>query len=99
MPLTGNAEFQPYVEKVTRSLRRQGLYTVVEAQKLRIGKRYYRHDEIGTPFCITVDHQTLKDQTVTIRDRDSTEQYRTPISNVTTIINDKIWGDEAPDLD
>ncbi|KAG2188329.1 hypothetical protein INT44_001082 [Umbelopsis vinacea] len=99
MPLTGNAEFQPYVEKVARSLRRQGLYTVIEAQKLRIGKRYYRHDEIGTPFCITVDHQTLEDQTVTIRDRDTAEQHRIPITDVSSIINEKIWGDEAPELD
>lgn len=99
MPLTGSPDFQPYVEKVARSLRRQGLYTVIESQKLRIGKRYYRHDEIGTPFCITIDHQTLQDQTVTIRDRDTAEQQRINISDVTSIVNNKIWADEAPELD
>ncbi|CAM0135311.1 hypothetical protein VKS41_000104 [Umbelopsis sp. WA50703] len=99
MPLTGSADFQPYVEKVARSLRREGLYTVIESQKLRIGKRYYRHDEIGTPFCITIDHQTLQDQTVTIRDRDTTEQHRVNISDVTSIVNSKIWFNEAPELD
>ena len=41
-----------------------------------IGKRYRRQDEIGTPFCVTVDHQTLEDGTVTVRDRDSLEQER-----------------------
>lgn len=41
-----------------------------------IGKRYARHDEIGTPYCLTVDHQTLEDGTITIRDRDTTEQKR-----------------------
>ncbi len=44
-----------------------------------IGKRYARHDEIGTPFCLTVDGDTLNDGTVTIRDRDTTEQERVPI--------------------
>lgn len=43
-----------------------------------IGKRYARHDEIGTPYCLTVDGQTLEDGTVTIRDRDTTEQERIP---------------------
>lgn len=44
-----------------------------------IGKRYARHDEVGTPYCITVDHQTRDDETVTIRDRDTTDQERVPI--------------------
>ena len=44
-----------------------------------IGKRYRRHDEIGTPWCVTVDHQTLEDRTVTVRDRDTLEQERVAI--------------------
>jgi glycyl-tRNA synthetase len=44
-----------------------------------IGKRYRRQDEIGTPWCVTVDHQTLEDHTVTVRDRDSLEQERVAI--------------------
>ena len=44
-----------------------------------IGKRYRRQDEVGTPFCITVDFDTLEDQAVTVRDRDSTEQTRVKI--------------------
>ena len=44
-----------------------------------IGKRYRRQDEIGTPSCITVDFDTLKDETVTLRDRDSGQQHRVPI--------------------
>ena len=47
-----------------------------------IGRRYRRQDEAGTPLCITIDHQTLEDHTVTIRDRDSLEQFRTPISDL-----------------
>ncbi len=44
-----------------------------------IGRRYRRQDEIGTPYCVTVDFDTLQDRAVTIRDRDSTEQERVPI--------------------
>lgn len=47
-----------------------------------IGKSYRRHDEIGTPMCITIDFQSLEDDTVTIRDRDTMEQERLSISEV-----------------
>ena len=58
-----------------------------------IGKRYRREDEIGTPYCITVDFDTLEDNTVTIRDRDTMEQIRVSIDDLenlrrkTTILN------------
>jgi glycyl-tRNA synthetase len=47
-----------------------------------IGKAYSRHDEVGTPYCITVDFQTLEDKTVTVRDRDTMEQIRLPMDEV-----------------
>ena len=47
-----------------------------------IGKRYRRQDEIGTPWCVTVDHQTLEDRTVTLRDRDSLAQERVAIDEL-----------------
>jgi glycyl-tRNA synthetase len=47
-----------------------------------IGRRYRRQDEIGTPFCLTIDHQTLEDSTLTLRDRDSLEQERVPIEGL-----------------
>ena len=55
-----------------------------------IGKRYRREDEIGTPYCITVDFDTLEDNTVTIRDRDTMEQIRLPISELEKYIEEKI---------
>ncbi|MBO4988857.1 MAG: glycine--tRNA ligase [Clostridia bacterium] len=55
-----------------------------------IGKRYRRQDEIGTPFCLTVDFDTLEDNTVTIRERDSMQQVRLPISEVAAYIQEKI---------
>lgn len=47
-----------------------------------IGKRYRRQDEIGTPYCIVVDFETLDDDMVTVRDRNTTEQQRLPIVNI-----------------
>lgn len=59
-------------------------------EKDAIGKRYRRMDAIGTPFCVTVDHQTLEDQTVTLRHRDSMEQERVAIGSLAEIINKAI---------
>ena len=55
-----------------------------------IGKRYRRQDEIGTPYCITVDFDTLEDNQVTVRDRDTMEQIRIPIDQVEKYISEKI---------
>ena len=55
-----------------------------------IGKRYFAQDEIGTPYCVTVDFQTLEDDTVTIRDRDTTKQERVKSSTLVEIISKKI---------
>lgn len=58
-------------------------------EKDSIGKRYRRQDAIGTPYCITIDHQTLEDDTVTIRDRDTMAQERIPISNLENVIGER----------
>ena len=55
-----------------------------------IGKRYRRQDAIGTPFCITVDHETPKDHKVTLRYRDTMEQERVAISDLRGIIEDRV---------
>ena len=55
-----------------------------------IGKRYRRQDEIGTPFCVTIDFDTLEDNTVTIRERDSMEQIRLPIDKLVEYISEKV---------
>ena len=59
-------------------------------EKDSIGKRYRRQDAIGTPFCITVDHESLNDNCVTVRDRDTMEQTRVPISELRTLIDSKV---------
>ena len=59
-------------------------------EKDSIGKRYRRMDAIGTPFCITIDHQTLEDQTVTLRDRDTMQQERIAIEKLPAIVEEKV---------
>jgi len=59
-------------------------------EKDSIGKRYRRQDAIGTPFCVTVDHQSLEDNTVTIRHRDSMEQERVLIASLRSIMEEKV---------
>jgi glycyl-tRNA synthetase len=59
-------------------------------EKDSIGKRYRRQDAIGTPYCITIDYQTVEDETVTIRYRDTMLQDRVPVSQLRAIIADKV---------
>jgi glycyl-tRNA synthetase len=59
-------------------------------EKAAIGKRYAKHDEIGTPWCVTVDGQSLQDNTVTLRDRDTTLQVRLPIAEVVKTIKERL---------
>ena len=55
-----------------------------------IGKRYRRQDEIGTPFCLTIDHQSIEDRTLTLRDRDSLVQERLPIEGIAEEIERRV---------
>ncbi|MCK5265991.1 MAG: glycine--tRNA ligase, partial [Candidatus Thorarchaeota archaeon] len=78
----------------------QGIYTdIMDAGFIAqfdvggsIGKRYRRQDEVGTPFCVTIDYTTLEDGTVTIRDRDSMEQVRIHKDNLITTMKDLVKG-------
>ena len=59
-------------------------------EKDSVGKRYRRQDAIGTPYCITVDHQTIEDNTVTVRDRDTMEQQRINITEIAGLLKEKL---------
>ena len=74
--------------EVYRNLQKNFMCTIDEAGS--IGKRYRRQDQIGTPFCVTVDFDTLEDNTVTLRDRDTMEQIRLPISELNDYIAKKV---------
>jgi len=76
---------------VYRELKEAGL-NVVYSQQGAIGRRYRQQDEIGTPWCITIDGDTATDKAVTVRDRDSLEQVRVPIGEVTGEIQKRLRG-------
>src|SRR5690606_21024959 len=94
------AQIAPYKLAVLPLTKKDGLPEIAEdimkdckqsfrcfyEEKDSIGKRYRRMDALGTPFCVTVDHQTKEDQTVTIRHRDSMEQERIPIAKIKEIV-------------
>ena len=65
-------------------------YLIAWDDRGNVGKRYYSQDEIGTPYCITVDFDTLENDTVTIRDRDTAEQVRLPVTEIKKYIQDKL---------
>ena len=70
----------------------RGLWNVEFDDAQAIGKRYRRQDEIGTPYCITVDFETLEDDAVTIRDRDTMAQERIPLDQVTSWLAARLPG-------
>ena len=79
-PLVRKDGMPEIAQEVYRDLKRR--FNVFYDEKGAVGRRYRRQDEIGTPYCITVDSQTLQDRTVTIRDRDSLEQVRIRLDDV-----------------
>jgi len=79
-------------QRLADNLREAGL-SVKYDDSGNIGRRYRRQDEIGTPFCITVDHDTLEDGTVTIRERDSTEQTRIELEELEEVIGALVNGE------
>jgi glycyl-tRNA synthetase len=79
-PLVKKEGMPDVAKQIYRDLKSQ--FNVFYDEKGAVGRRYRRQDEIGTPFCITVDGQTMEDQTVTIRDRDSLEQWRVKIDDI-----------------
>ncbi|WP_128544156.1 glycine--tRNA ligase [Larkinella soli] len=79
-PLVRKDGLPEKAQEIVKQLRSE--FRVIYEERDAIGKRYTRQDLIGTPFCIAVDYQTLEDQTVTIRYRDTTEQIRVPIAEL-----------------
>ncbi len=88
MPLTKKDGLPEKAREIIASLKYD--FTCQYDEKDSIGKRYRRQDAIGTPFSVTVDHQTLEDNTVTIRDRDTMQQERIAIADLFDIINKKV---------
>ncbi|CAH0049331.1 unnamed protein product [Clonostachys solani] len=103
VPLSSNVQFKPNLKKLSQRLRSLGISSRVDDSSASIGKRYSRNDELGTPFGITVDFQTLQDQTLTLRDRDSTRQVRAEEDKIVDAIKSladgsKTWADIEAEL-
>jgi len=92
LPLSRRENLVAAARKVHADLRQCWMVSYDDAQS--IGRRYRRQDEIGTPFCITIDFQSLEDEQVTIRDRDSMNQIRVPIDTLKTTLAAKLSGEE-----
>ena len=85
LPLQKN--LAPKAKEILKTLTKY--FPVTDDEAGSIGKRYRRQDEIGTPYCITIDFDTLENQTVTVRDRDSMEQVRLPIEQLVAYLTEK----------
>ena len=88
LPLTAKEEHVPIATKLYMDLREE--FAVDLDIKQNIGKRYARQDEIGTPYCFTIDNQTLEDQTVTVRDRNTMSQERISLDQVASYLRENL---------
>jgi len=87
LPLSRNAKLLPMSKDVSAILRTHFMTQYDDAQS--IGRRYRRQDEIGTPYCVTIDFQSLEDNQVTIRERDSMQQSRVPVPELLAALKEK----------
>ena len=88
LPLSRNDKLLPTARRVYDVLRKHFRTQYDDSQA--IGRRYRRQDEIGTPYCVTIDFDTIDDNQVTIRDRDTMHQARVPVSELVEILKDKM---------
>ena len=88
LPLSRNDKLLPTARRVYDILRKHFRTQYDDSQA--IGRRYRRQDEIGTPYCVTIDFDTIDDNQVTIRDRDTMHQARVPVSELVEILKDKL---------
>ena len=88
LPLSRNDRLLPTARRVYDVLRKNFRTQYDDSQA--IGRRYRRQDEIGTPYCVTIDFDTIADDQVTIRDRATMHQARVPVSELVHILKDKM---------
>ena len=97
VPLSNSVELQPIVKKVSNVLRKEKIPFKVDDSSASIGKRYARNDELGTPFGITIDFESVKDESVTLRERDSTKQVRGSVKDVIDAIKEITYSEVSWD--
>jgi glycyl-tRNA synthetase len=96
-PLLADDRLVSRTQRIASDLTAAGIFNKVDSTGVSIGKRYARTDEIGVPFAITIDHRTLEDDTVTLRERDSCAQVRVPSTEVSALVvalvAGRAWGE------
>jgi glycyl-tRNA synthetase len=88
LPLSRNEKLTPLAKEVAASLRPHWMIDFDDAGS--IGRRYRRQDEVGTPFCVTVDFDSLEDKQVTVRERDTMTQERLPIADLVSYLTEQL---------
>jgi glycyl-tRNA synthetase len=90
LPLMTKEELIEPAKQIAARLRDKGILVAFDDSGT-IGRRYRRNDEIGTPYCVTIDYDTLEDNTVTIRDRDSMQQVRASVDTIDDVLYEMIY--------
>ena len=90
LPLSKKDTLTPLAKEIYQKLAKHWMCDYDETQA--IGRRYRRQDEVGTPLCVTVDFDSLEDNAVTVRDRDTTEQVRVSIDSLVSVLTEKLGG-------
>src|SRR5829696_2340016 len=90
LPLMKKPELASVAKELVERLEAETSYLVDYDETGNIGKRYRRQDEIGTPFCLTIDYETLDDHAITLRDRDTTNQERIPLDRIVDLLREKV---------
>ncbi|KAK9449230.1 uncharacterized protein V1518DRAFT_405796 [Limtongia smithiae] len=93
VPLSNDPKFEPLLRAVSAALRRQGISNKIDDSSATIGRRYARNDELGTPFGVTLDFQSIEDGTITLRERDSMKQVRGAVDAVIEAVKTMVSGD------
>ncbi|XP_014260795.1 glycine--tRNA ligase [Cimex lectularius] len=94
-PLSSNAEFQPFIRQLASALKVKNVSHKVDDSGGSIGRRYARTDEIAVPYGVTIDFDTVKDSTVTLRERDSMSQVRIPLNEVPAVVQGLSLGETS----
>ncbi|KAG8761093.1 Glycine--tRNA ligase 1, mitochondrial [Serendipita sp. 396] len=92
VPISAQEAFKPLIQDIAAKLRKAGIFSRVDSSSVTIGRRYSRNDELGTPFGLTIDFASLQNGTVTLRERDTTDQRIGKVDEVVAVVSDLVEG-------
>ncbi|KAG8835668.1 Glycine--tRNA ligase 1, mitochondrial [Serendipita sp. 399] len=92
VPISAQEAFKPLIQEIATKLRKAGIFSRVDSSSVTIGRRYSRNDELGTPFGLTVDFASVANGTITLRERDTTDQRIGKVDEVVAVVADLVEG-------